>query len=154
MARQALAFLVDTNVLLRLSQRKSPEFTLIRNAVGSLRHAQIPLYYVAQNLVEFWNVSTRPTAQNGYGLSLADTDQAARRIEKLFILLPEVEAIHQEWRRLVVKYGVSGVKVHDARLVAAMFVYRIGRILTLNARDFDRYKAIESVHPSDIARYL
>lgn len=154
MAQPVSSYLIDTNVLLRLSQRKSPEFAVVRKAIGSLRRSQVPLYYLAQNLIEFWNVSTRPVAQNGHGLSLAETDQAANRIEKVFILLPEVEAIHQQWRQLVVKYQVAGAKVHDARLVAAMIVYGIRRILTFNSRDFGRYTEIESVHPTDIAVYL
>lgn len=33
-----------------------------------------------------------------------------------------------EWRRLVVNYGVSGVQVHDARLVATMLVHDVTHI--------------------------
>src|SRR5437588_11298556 len=105
MAASAQAYLLDTNVLLRLYQPNSPEFSPIRRAVNSLHRRNAALYYLSQNLVEFWNVSTRPVAQNGYGLSPAETDEVARQIERAFILLPEVEAIHHEWRRLVIKYG-------------------------------------------------
>jgi len=123
MAGSAQAYLLDTNVLLRLYQPNSPEFSSIRRAVNSLHRANAALYYLSQNIVEFWNVSTRPVAQNGYGLSPAETDEVAKQIEKAFILLPDVEAIHHEWRRLVFAYGVSGTKVHDARIVAAMMVH-------------------------------
>ena len=44
----------------------------------------------------------------------------------------------------------AGVQVHDARLVAAMLVYGILRLLTLNDRDFGRYTAISAVHPRDV----
>jgi predicted nucleic acid-binding protein len=40
------------------------------------------------------------------------------------------------------------VKVHDARLVAAMKAHGIGRILTFNGEDFERYPDIEVVIPS------
>jgi predicted nucleic acid-binding protein len=142
MAGPAPAYLLDTNILLRLYQPNSPEFSYIRAAVTSLHRANAALYYLSQNVVEFWNVSTRPTAQNGYGLSPAETDEVARQIEKAFILLPEVETIYREWRRLVVAYGISGAKVHDARIVAAMIVYGVRHILTLDGRDFERYPEI------------
>jgi predicted nucleic acid-binding protein len=150
MAGSGRAYLLDTNVLLRLYQPNSPEFPAIRNAVTSLHRADTALCYLSQNIVEFWNVSTRPVAQNGYGLSPAETDEVVRQIEKAFILLPEVEAIHREWRRLVVAYGVSGTKVHDARIVAAMIVHEVRDILTLDGRDFGRYTEIVTVHPQSV----
>ena len=56
--------------------------------------------------------------------------------------------VYSEWKRLVVAYSVMGVQAHDARLVAAMKVYGIERILTFNVQDFLRYKEIEAVRPS------
>jgi predicted nucleic acid-binding protein len=150
MAGSAQAYLLDTNVLLRLYQPNSPEFSSIRRAVHSLHRANAALYYLSQNIIEFWNVSTRPLAQNGYGLSPAETDKVATQIEKAFVLLPDVEAIHYEWRRLVFAYGVSGAKVHDARIVAAMIVHGVRQILTLDGSDFGRYTEIAIVSPQNI----
>jgi predicted nucleic acid-binding protein len=73
-----------------------------------------------------------------------------RKIEKVFILLPDVEAIHHEWRRLVSAYGVSGTKVHDARIVAAMIVHGVRQLLTLDGSDFERYTEIVAVPPQNI----
>ena len=39
-------------------------------------------------------------------------------------------------------HGVSGIDVYDARLVAAMRVYRIENLLTFDACDFARYSEI------------
>jgi predicted nucleic acid-binding protein len=61
-------------------------------------------------------------------------------------LLPDSLAVHQEWRRLLVVSNVSGVQVHDARLVAAMRVHGVGTILTFNEKDFARYTDIEAVN--------
>jgi predicted nucleic acid-binding protein len=83
-------------------------------------------------------------------LSAAETDEVARQIEKAFILLPDVEAIHHQWRRLVCAYGVSGTKVHDARIVAAMIVHGVRQILTLDGSDFERYTEIVTVLPQNI----
>jgi predicted nucleic acid-binding protein len=62
-------------------------------------------------------------------------------------LLPDGESVHREWRRLVVAYEVRGVQVHDARLVAAMLVHGIGRILTMDESDFMRFAGVTAVHP-------
>lgn len=143
------SYLLDTNILLRLSKH-SPEFASIRSVVRSLANKGILLCYTSQNLIEFWNVSTRPASKNGHGLSVEMADEAARQIEIAFRLLPETDAIHLEWRKLVVTRGVSGVQVHDARIVAAMKVHGITHLLTLNERDFERYPEIAAVHPSRI----
>lgn len=150
MAKSVLAYLLDTNILLRLSKRDSPEFPTIRTALKSLAQNDTRLCYTSQNLIEFWNVATRPIDRNGYGLSTQEADEAARHIEKVFVLLPDSETIHHEWRKLVVTYGVAGAKVHDARLIAAMIAHGVSYILTFNSRDFSRYAGITAVHPNDV----
>jgi len=47
-----------------------------------------------------------------------------------------------------VAYGGTGVQAHDARLVAAMNVYGVSRILTFNAQDFTRYQDMEVIRPA------
>lgn len=47
------------------------------------------------------------------------------------------------------QHNVPGVKVHDARLVAAMNVHNVPRILTFNAGDFLRY-GIEVIEPQSL----
>ena len=153
MALSNSSCLLDTNILLRLTKRDSPEFSSIREALQLLDAAKNRLCYTSQNLVEFWNVSTRPVAKNGHGLSIQEADNAVRHIEKAFQLLPDTEAIHTEWRRLVVAYAVSGVQVHDARLVAVMKVYGIQYLLTLNDRDFVRYKELVALHPKQVVTH-
>jgi hypothetical protein len=65
--------------------------------------------------------------------------------------LIESADVYAEWKRLVVAHGVTGVQAHDARLVAAMKVYGIKRILTFNTQDFARYDDIRPSGPSDSA---
>ena len=67
------------------------------------------------------------------------------------VLLPDNEAIYHQWRQLVVTYAVTGVKVHDARLAAAMRVHGVTHLLTLNTSDFERYPGISAVHPGSLA---
>lgn len=146
-----MRYLVDTGVLLRLLQRNDPNYSTIRQAVRTLIARGDELCCAPQNIVEFWNVCTRPaSARGGFGLVTAETDRRARLIERVFTVLDETPAIHAEWRRLVVDNSVAGVQVHDARVVSIMNIYGITYILTLNDTDFSRYAGITSVIPSEV----
>ncbi len=109
------------------------------------------LMTTSQNIAEFWNVSTRPADRNGFGQRPIETVPLLQELELLFPLLPDSPDVYPEWRRLVVKYDVSGAKVHDARLVATMVFHGVRRILTFNTADFTRYAAEEivPVNPAD-----
>jgi predicted nucleic acid-binding protein len=102
-------------------------------------------------MAEFWNACTRPLERNGFGLSIAEAAEGARELEEILTLLPENAAVYREWRRLVVAYRVSGVKVHDARLVAVLRAYRIRHLLTFNEADFRRYEEVVVVRPESVA---
>jgi predicted nucleic acid-binding protein len=103
-----------------------------------------------QNLIEFWNVCTRPVERNGLGMTVEMTDASLTRLEGVFTVLPDSPAIYAQWRRLVRVHGVMGVNVHDTRLVAAMLVHGVTHILTFNTDDFRRFSEITAVHPSEI----
>lgn len=147
-----MRYLVDTNVLLRFVNRRDPLHAMMRAAVRKLRQDGHEICVTPQNCVEFWNVATRPTTRNGYGLSASETDTSLRLIERLFTILPEQPAVYAEWRKLVVQFNVSGVQVHDARLVATMLVHGITYILTANTDDFTRYThiGITAAHPAHV----
>jgi predicted nucleic acid-binding protein len=141
------SYLVDTNILLRLSKADDPEHRLVQAALDRLFSSGAVLCYTSQNLAEFWNVCTRPVDRNGLGLSIPETDRRTRAIESVMALLPDGESVHREWRRLVVAYEVRGVQVHDARLAAAMLVHGIPCVLTLDESDFMRFAGVTAVHP-------
>jgi len=144
-------YLVDSNVLLRWVKPDHGDYPAIVSATDTiLRHDGV-LCYTSQNVAEFWNACTRPVDRNGYGLSPQDTDRRARFFEEKLRLLPDSLAVHEEWRKLLVTQNVSGVQVHDARLVAAMRVHGVKRILTFNHKDFARYADIEAVHPRTVS---
>jgi hypothetical protein len=92
------------------------------------------LCYTSQNVAEFWNTCTRPVDRNGYGLSPQEADRRARSFEDKLRLLPDNLAVHQEWRKLLVVSNGSGIQVHDARLVAAMRIRGVGKILTVQRK--------------------
>ena len=132
--------LVDTGILLRGFARNDSQYNEIRQALRKLRRQGEELLTSFQNIAEFINVSTRPsTARGGYGLS---NDVAQRRvvfIERACRIVSESPSSYGLWRDLVLRYGINGVAVHDARLIAVMLDHGVRRILTLNERDFHRY---------------
>jgi predicted nucleic acid-binding protein len=143
---------IDTNVLVGAIQTFDPELrTLARRAVTTLYRQREQLLCFPQNLVEFWNASTRPASANGLGFS---PEQAARyvdRFQTLLQLFPETPEIFPAWRRLVLTHRVSGIQVHDARIVAAMTVHQVRKILSFDVGDFKRYYlGINTLHPKDV----
>lgn len=146
-----MIYLADTNVLLGFSYRADPRYRIVRSAVRELLTNGHQLRATSQNFAEFWNVSTRPADRNGFGQKPFETDKILQRIERFFPLLSDSPTVYRVWRRLVVDYDVSGVQVHDARLVATMLVHDVKYILTFNIQDFIRYRpeGIIAVDPSE-----
>lgn len=140
-------YLIDSNILLRWVQPSDPDYAVVASALEALVRQGAILCYTSQNLAEFWNACTRPVDRNGYGLSPQETDRRAQVLESRLRLLPDSLSVHEEWRRLIIAHSVSGAQVHDARLVAAMRVHGVKRIVTFNAKDFARYTEIEAIHP-------
>jgi predicted nucleic acid-binding protein len=143
--------LIDSNILLRIARRDDPDHAIVDAALARLALSGAVLYYTHQNIAEFWNVATRPADRNGFGLTAADVDEEVRTIEKGMTLLADNESTYREWRQLVVAHSVLGVKVHDARLAAAMKVHGVTHLLTLNPDDFKRYPHVTAVHPGSLA---
>jgi predicted nucleic acid-binding protein len=143
-------YLIDTNVWLRSLSATDPTKQIARNAIKSLLGRGFALCVTPQNLVEMWSVSTRPAKDNGFGKSPAAADRYCRYVESFVSVLPETPELFYRWRELVVSHAVLGKKVFDARLVAAMHVHRVGRILTFNTKDFVRYQDIETISPDKI----
>ena len=142
--------LVDTNILLRITRRSDPQHKLVDTALARLAAQGTTLYYTHQNIAELWNAMTRPVERNGFGLSISDAEREVRAIEGGMVLLPDNEAVYGEWRRIVVRYSVSGVQVHDARLAAAMYAHSVSHVLTLNVADFSRFAGLTALHPSNV----
>jgi predicted nucleic acid-binding protein len=141
---------VDTNVLLRLSERSHPQFNLISTAMRRLVAQGAELCFAPQNLGEFWNVSTRSLEQNGFGRSVKDTWQLLDAIQHRMTLLTEREGVCAVWQRLLVTCEVRGVQVHDAHLAAVLEVHGVTRLLTFNGVDFKRFPGLIAVHPQDV----
>jgi predicted nucleic acid-binding protein len=148
-----MRYLLDTNILLRLSQPNDPAYQAIIDSLALLQQQTgTEFYFFLQNLAEFWNVCTRSADKNGYGFAIADTEQRVRAVEAFCTYLPDTQQVYAEWRQLVVAHAVSGVQVHDARLAAGMKAHGIPYLLTLNKRDFLRYvpSGISALTPDEV----
>jgi predicted nucleic acid-binding protein len=108
----------------------------------------------AQTLIEFWVVATRPTANNGFGLTPSQVRADVDEFINLLPCLPEPPDVADRWLRLVTRYSVSGKPAHDARLVALMEAHGVRRLLTLNPGDFARYPNVECVSPNQLLTTL
>jgi predicted nucleic acid-binding protein len=122
-------YLVDTNILLRLTNRRREQYEICHDAIRLLRSSGCLLYYTLQNAAEFWNVSTRPVEWNGQGLSVEEVGQGLNVIEGSMTLLPDDAKVYATWRELIAALDVRGVQVHDAKLAAAMLAHDVPRIL-------------------------
>jgi predicted nucleic acid-binding protein len=143
-------YLIDTNILLRLTNPSDRQYSMVQRAVDTLLRRKARLFYLLQNLAEFWNVSTRPHEKNGLGLPPSEVERRIEFIECMMTFLPDTKRVYAYWRTLVQEYAVRGVQVHDARLAAALLAYRIPNLLTLNTSDFTRYAQIRAVHPMQL----
>jgi predicted nucleic acid-binding protein len=123
------SYLVDTNVLLRLSTDKHPQHAIAAKAIDLLVNQDQDLFFTLQNASEFWNVCTRPTSLNGLGLSVAEAKHELSAIEQGLTLLPDNILVYDHWRLLIVQHDVRGVQVHDAKLAAVMLAHGVSHLL-------------------------
>lgn len=139
-------YLVDTNVLLRLTAAVSSQHGSAAHAVKTLLAGGHELLLCPQVVIEFWAVATRPANVNGFGWNSTDVEVEIGRLLAQFVLLFENPSVFAEWLRLVGLHGVSGKQVHDAHLATLMNVHVVADLLTFNVNDFGRY-SIRSLSP-------
>jgi predicted nucleic acid-binding protein len=133
-----MAHLVDTSVLGRLANLADRLHATATQAIAELHQRGEVLHITPQNLIEFRGAATRPTANNGLGMTSAETEAKSSDFEAIFPLLAETPAIFPAWKALVKGLGVIGKQVHDARLVAVCHVHGVTHILTFNTSHFAR----------------
>lgn len=96
-----MAYLLDTNILGRLANAQDARHAVASQAVVTLHRRGEALHVTPQVLIEFRNGATRPTAQNGLGLSAVDAEAQAAGFETAFPLLTETPDIYPAWKALV-----------------------------------------------------
>ncbi|KAM3099974.1 type II toxin-antitoxin system VapC family toxin [Phormidesmis sp. 146-35] len=143
-------YLLDTNILLRLSDSASPDQAQMLAAIAQILTQTNECWITAQVLIEFWVVATRPTHVNGLGWTVEQTDTAIAKLSTQFSLLRETAAIYPTWHNLVLTHRVMGKRTHDLRLIAVMLTHNTTHLLTLNDRDFPNVLGVTIVTPQHL----
>ncbi len=143
--------LVDTNILLRVSQLSNPQHPVAEAALVNLASRGVDVCVVPQIIYEFWVVATRPVASNGLGMSVSNVDQSITRLIDTVRVIRDEPDIMERWRSLVLTHEVKGKSAHDARLVAAMMQHGLPYLLTFNRADFARFSGIKLLDPVEVA---
>ncbi|GIV21433.1 MAG: ribonuclease VapC [Armatimonadota bacterium] len=149
-----MRLMVDTNVLVRLRDKNSPQLVECERAIELLIDGEHELYLCTQVLIEFWSVATRPLEANGLGRSVEQAYSDCHLFLDAIPLLEEPPDIAQRWLEVVRRHEVKGKEVHDARLVAFALAYAIPHILTLNPDDFSRYQEVTAITPAKLIEKL
>jgi len=131
--------LIDTNVLVRAADPIDPAHQAAIEGLIRLRRTGTALWVAAQNVIEFWNVVTRPMSSNGLGWPVEAALVEHRPIERLYRLVLDEPGIYEKWKDLVGEHRVAGRQVFDARLVAIMLIAEIDCIVTFSRADFTRF---------------
>ncbi|MDJ1169992.1 PIN domain-containing protein [Roseofilum sp. BLCC_M154] len=143
-------YLLDTNVVLRLSNPDDRRYHVAREAVRLLLNQGDECFLTAQVLIELWVVATRPVTVNGLGWTPETTHHIIDELLDRFPLLEESPEIFYHWLDLVTGDRILGKRTHDARLVAVMISHHITHILTFNPRDFMIQSTLVIVDPQDL----
>lgn len=147
-----MQILIDANILIRLAHSASAQHAHAVSSVQNLQKWNHRSVVAPQSIYEFWVVATRPIANNGLGLSIAECDQFVGMFLNVFPLLPEAAKQFENWRMLTVSNACHGKLAHDVRYVSSMISHGIHHLLTFNTSDFRRFKSIRVVDPIDAAR--
>ena len=95
-----MSYAVDTSIWARSLHQNHPLQQPSKDVVKTLLLQGETICLLPQNLYELWVVATRPSGENGFGLT---ADQARRQLEDLealFELKADNDAIYTEWKTL------------------------------------------------------
>ena len=113
-----MSYLIDTSILVRYTSIEDPDSLTAVAAVSNLHRQGEDLHITGQNIIEFWNVATRPKSVNRLGITPNGVNAITAMFANRFPVLEDTPQILAAWKALVVKAQVMGTQVHDARLVA------------------------------------
>lgn len=139
--------LLDAGVLLRYAVVDDALHIRVRERVADSIAQGFEICFVPQAVREAWNVLTRPSNVGGYGYTASEAEVTVALVAEAFSLLHDNATVFEHWQKLATTYGLIGQSVHDANIVAAALAHGATHILTLNGRDFRRYREIEIIVP-------
>ncbi len=136
--RGAKDVFIDTNVLVYAAVQAAPMHAAAREKLRSMQDEGRVLWISRQVIREYLAVLSRPQAFSK-PVSMPVLADDVRRFERMFRVAGEDSAVTKALLDIVEQVPVAGRQVHDANIVATMIAQGIGRVLTNNTADFDRY---------------
>jgi predicted nucleic acid-binding protein len=131
--------MLDTNVLLAATDEGRAEHDQALKILNDWPAHGATLYTSGQIMREYLAVATRPTRQNGLGLTVADALANVRAFRGRTSLLAEDGKVADRLVSLLEQITCSGKQIHDANVVATMLVHGIDAVVTSNLNDFMRF---------------
>jgi predicted nucleic acid-binding protein len=133
--------LLDTNVLLAATSEGREEHARAVDALDRWPGSGVTLYASGQILREYLAVATRPAPQNGLGLTQSDAVANARAFRDRLRVLDETAQVRERLLGLLDETACTGRQIHDANVVATMLAHGLDVVVTMNVRDFARFRA-------------
>ena len=143
-------YLLDTNVVMRFCNPADVQYQLATDAIAHLLLRSDECLVVAQVIIEFWVVATRPTQVNGLGWTVEQTRSTIDQLLDRFPLLEESPQIFPNWLNLATANRIMGKRTHDARMIAAMLANGVTHLLTFNSSNFSGISTITIIRPQDL----
>lgn len=128
--------LLDTNILVRLSNERDIDYKATHAAIAGCWKKDRRLFVADQILQEFWVTATRTIKQNGLGFAPEKADRFLARFLRLFVRLPDPTGLFDAWRSLVKAHSIVGLPAYDARIAAFVQTYPLSGLMTYNTGDF------------------
>ena len=128
---------VDTNVLVIARALNAPDRQLALDVLARTRRTE-PLRISRQVVREYLAVVTRPQVW-GAPLPMSEALLDVARFSASFEVLEDGPPVMVMFATLCGEVPVSGKQVHDANIVATMLAHGERRLVTFNAKDFQRY---------------
>ena len=136
---------VDTNVLVAARFVTTPAHATACRCLDRAGNGEEPLHISRQIVREYLAVVTRPQPWSE-PLTMGAALKDAMRLLSSFAILEDGPNVMAVLTTLCREVPVAGKQIHDANIAATMLAHGERRLLTLNAKDFQRYeKQIELV---------
>ena len=142
---------VDANILLRRAKATSSHHPVVLAAMTELKRRGHDFMLLPQAIYESWVVATRPKAQNGLGLIVAECVDETAVFRTYTTFLPDDPLLTDVWLQLIADHQCRGKIAHDARYVAAMRTHGLSHLLTFNVADFACFLGIVVLDPHAFA---
>lgn len=141
---------VDTNVLLEATDESRPLHGQALAVFQNAGAAGIDLFVCTQTIREYLVVATRPTENNGLGMSIKAALDNVGRFGTRATVLPESLPAGELFLKWAGRFQVTGKRLHDLQILATAAAGGMHTLLTANERDFPNGTSIAIAPLSEI----